>query len=224
MMFYLVFDFETTGFKSKLNENQPIPENFPTQFACQLVTPLGNVIESYDTLIKGAVQLSQWSTKNCPHISIERCNNDGITIKDLLSNILNIIGDYNCTLVAHNIEYDWDRVLVAQAFAAGIQNSDEFRQLCKYDRLCTMVHETNRFWSCNHNKWCGPSLAKLALKNNIFFDSTQAHDAMYDVNITRQCLVEIIKNQSRTYKDRTHALKKRVNEPLTFKDKCIRVI
>jgi len=187
-MFYLILDFETTGFSS-----DAIPQNYPVQFACQLVTPSGNIIEEYQTFIKGAIQLSEWSKKNCPHITIEKCNSEGITMEQLLSKLVNIVGDYNCTLVAHNIEYDWDKVMIPQIYKQNLHTSIEFTHLKKHDRLCTMLHDKNKYWNRNLNKWCGPKLENMANKYNIDFDTNQAHDAMYDVDITRQCLAKLLK-------------------------------
>lgn len=187
MNLFLVFDFETTGFNGSAD-----PVNYPTQFACKLTTPTGIVVEEFQTLVRGAKELSEWSKCHCPHVTVKRCEEEGIELHDLLKKIVNIIEECECTLVAHNMEYDWDKVLLPSVINQKLYGSDEFQKLRKYKRICTMLHEKNRYWHNKHKRWCGPSLQNLADKYNVEFDSNKAHDAMYDTDVTKMCLVKML--------------------------------
>ena len=186
--FYLIFDFETTGWNGGAD-----PINFPTEFACQLVTEKGTIVDQFQTLVKGAGALSEWSKNNCPHVTIDKCNNKGIEIDELLKKILEVIGGLECVLVAHNLEYDWDKVLTQIVIRKGLHASQEYQQLKKYGQLCTMLSCPSAYYNKTRGKWCGPKLMNLADMYKIPYDVNMAHDAMYDVDVTRQCLVHILK-------------------------------
>tara|TARA_B100001113_G_C20910051_1_gene535267 strand:+ start:48 stop:623 length:576 start_codon:yes stop_codon:yes gene_type:complete len=191
MQFYLVFDFETTGLEN--SSAQPI--NFPVQFACQLTTAGGVVVDQFDTLIKGAINLSDWTQQNCPHLTLEKCNSEGIELVELLQKIISVIEDSDCILVAHNLQYDWDKVLCQSLKEKGLEENMNFKKLKSLKRMCTMVNDKHKYFNAKWNKWCGPKLMDLAYKLNVDFDSTKAHDAMYDVTVTRKCLCEILRSQ-----------------------------
>ncbi len=191
-MFYLVFDFETTGITGGS------PNNFPVQLACQLITETGTIIESFQTVIRGAKKLSDWTIKNCPHITIEKCMNEGIDIIEVLEKISTIIGDMECTLVAHNLEYDWDTVLLPIIKEHELENNKHFKKIAQLERKCTMLDDTHglKYFHPRFKKYCGPKLCALAKRYHIDFDEKKAHDAMYDVDITRKCLSCILKDST----------------------------
>ena len=197
MKFYLIFDFETTGWNDGAD-----PINFPTEFACQLVTEKGTIVDQFETLVKGAGALSEWSKNNCPHVTIDKCNTEGIEIDELLKKILEVIGGLECVLVAHNLEYDWDKVLTQIVILKGLHGSPEYQYLKKCERMCTMINCPSAYYNTNRGKWCGPSLANLADSYKIPFDNKKAHNAMYDVKVTRKCLVQILNDKSSTTRKR----------------------
>ena len=182
-MFYLVFDFETTGTRDGT------PHNYPTQFACELLNSKGKEIDKFDAFIKGATILSPWVLKNCPNITIEKCN-EGIDIHTLLQKMYQILHNNLpelslCTLVAHNMDFDW-AVLTAAVKLADLESTKEFQDLSSLPRLCTMKDRLRRY-----EKW--PKLKELAESFEIVFEDAIAHDAVYDAHICGQCLPHILR-------------------------------
>ena len=107
-MNYLVFDFETTGIgKDSANgygpyptASQPLPHaNYPVQLACELVNNQGSVLKSFQTLLTGAERLDPWVMANCPHLSINDCERDGVELSEAIQRMVDMIGDEPCTLV-----------------------------------------------------------------------------------------------------------------------------
>ena len=201
-MKYLVFDFETTGIgKDKKNKYHPyednlmpLPrENFPVQIAAWLIDSDGTILQKMNKIISGAIRFDPFVLENCPHLSIKDCERNG----ESFENILNAMSDMatDATLVAHNIQYDWDEVLLPTAKEIGCDCTEAFLKLKNCPRFCTCVNEKNKrnksaFFYRKLEKWIGPSLENLAKKYSIIYETDKAHDASYDVQITVQCLMK----------------------------------
>ena len=206
VMNYLVFDFETTGigkdsvngYKPYPTASQPLPHaNYPVQLACELVNNQGIVLGSFQTLITGAERLDPWVMLNCPHLSIKDCEREGVELSEAVQRMVDMIGDEPCTLVAHNIQYDWNEVLLTSAHNKGLDESEPFRKLASCPRFCTCVNEAHKkkrsaYYFAKIGKWIGPPLEKLANSYNVEYNPSDAHDAPYDVRVTRQCLAHML--------------------------------
>ena len=206
-MRYLVFDFETTGvgrdsknnYKPYPSSSEPLPcANYPVELACDLVDAEGVVHESFKTLIAGAERLDPWVEANCPHLSIKDCERDGMELSEVIKTLADMIGDDPCTLVAHNIQYDWNTVLLASARRQKLHTSEPFQKLNSCPRFCTCVNEAHiqngsSYYYAKIRKWIGPKLGDLASQYKVEYNTTDAHDAAYDVRVTRECLVHMIR-------------------------------
>ena len=202
---YLVFDFETTGvgkdsknnYKLYSHEARPLPrENFPVELAASLVVD-GAVTRTYHTLIQGASRLDPWVLENCPNLSVKDCERDGIPLLEAVRALADLAGpDHKeCTLVAHNIQYDWADVIVRTVNEVDANTDDAYRALSKCKRYCTCVNPTTKasgraYFYKKIGKWIGPKLKDLASSLNVEYDDNSAHDATYDVNVTVQCLLK----------------------------------
>tara|TARA_B100000945_G_scaffold117771_2_gene93622 strand:+ start:1117 stop:1746 length:630 start_codon:yes stop_codon:yes gene_type:complete len=202
-MNYLIFDFETVGidknnddgYKPYPIDEKPLPrENYPMEIGLCLIKEDGTIIKTDKIIIQGAERVSPWTEQNCHNISVQKCEREGIPFSETLKKMANMIGEISCTLVAHNIEYDWDKVLLYTAKEMNLTNSPAFIKLNNCDRYCTCINETNKknksaYFYNKLKKWMGPKLEKLCQRNNITYDAKSAHDSLYDVEITRQCFV-----------------------------------
>jgi DNA polymerase III epsilon subunit-like protein len=204
-MFYLVIDFETNGvgqdaqngYKPHPPERAPLPRpNYPVQLAAELLNPHGTVVRSAQMLVSGAQRLDPWVITHCPHIRLEDCNHGGVDFAHAVRVLADMAGDdcRPCTLVAHNIQYDWDEVLCVTAATCAIEETPEFRRLASLPRHCTCVNEENKraktsYYFQRIGRWIGPKLSALAHECGVAFDPARAHDAAYDVRVTSQCLV-----------------------------------
>lgn len=200
-MKYLVFDFETTGvgndaknqYKPYDRDLMPLPrENYPVELAAQLIDDGGRCLHKLHFLIKGARRLDPWVLQNCPHLSVARCDAEGIDFMEALRRMAAVI-DGECTLVAHNMQYDWFEVIVRTVHELNEETSPAYRKLERCQRYCTCVNPSTKgdrsaFFFKKIGKWIGPKLSSLAQKNGVAYDPAAAHDAAYDVEITVQCL------------------------------------
>lgn len=207
-MKYLVIDFETTGnginksnkYKPYSVDLLPLPRaNYPIQLAAALLNEIGQVVSKENIIIRGAKRLDPYVCKNCPHISVEICEKEGVAFVCVLERLANMMNSYQkdelTTIVAHNIKYDWNDVILETVAEENLQDSVFFRQLEKCTKFCTCVNPDtlangSAYYFKKIRKWIGPSLKNLAITNDIPYDEEKAHDAEYDVDLTVQCLLK----------------------------------
>ena len=201
-MRHLVFDFETTGLnKDSANRYIPYPtdkiplprENYPTELALAIINSDGNVERETTFLIRGAERMSPWVEEHCPHLSVAACERDGVDFMEALQTMADMVGSGACTLVAHNIQYDWDDVIVKTVRERGEVNHDAFQTLNRLPRWCTCINPITKgdrsayYWS-KIGKWIGPKLSDLCRTHSVEYNATEAHAALYDVRVTAKCL------------------------------------
>ena len=207
-MKYLVIDFETTGngidksnkYKPYKSDLMPLPRaNYPIQLAAALMNTSGKVVRRENLFISGAQRLDPYVCENCPHLSVEICEREGVAFVHVLERLANMMSSYRkrepTTIVAHNIKYDWDDVIVETVKEENLQDHPSFKQLEMCTKFCTCVNPDtlangSAYYFKRIRKWIGPSLKNLAITNDIPYDEEKAHDAEYDVDLTVQCLVK----------------------------------
>lgn len=205
-MKYLVFDFETTGLdKDADNKYRPYPtdlkplprEDYPVQLAAALLDDSGAVEKQMCVLLAGAERMSPWVQTNCPHLSVKDCERDGIDLAEALKQMADMASP-ECTLVAHNLSYDWDKVLVRTVRERHLEDHPAYLSLKDLPRWCTMVNPGTKkngsayFWK-KVGDWIGPRLQVLAQTYGVPYDPKTAHDAAYDVEVTAACLCHQMK-------------------------------
>tara|TARA_B110000008_G_C16963116_1_gene560959 strand:+ start:1173 stop:1805 length:633 start_codon:yes stop_codon:yes gene_type:complete len=205
-MRYLIFDIETNGIdKDKDNgyrpypdESKPLPrENYPVEIGMCLIENDGAIVDTLKIIIQGAERLCPWVEENCQNVSLKTCEREGITFGDALSKMADMIGDEPCTLVAHNIQYDWDDVIVVTAKELNLTENNSYLKLKKCPQYCTCINDHTKknrsaYYHKKLHKWIGPNLSNLAKKYDVKYDTCAAHDALYDVEITRECFVKSV--------------------------------
>lgn len=210
-MQYLILDFETVGInKDETNgyapyadDTAPLPrENFPTDVSACLVDATGTTVISRQMIvIRGARRLSPWVQQHCSNVSLKKCDREGVDFSEVIQRLADMVGETPCTLVAHNVQYDWDDVLHFTAKERNLTETVAYVKLKSCPRLCTCVNEVTKrervaFYSKKLQKWIGPSLKKLAASYDIPYDDAAAHDSAYDVEVTRKCLVHLLTKYS----------------------------
>lgn len=206
MVKYLVFDFETNGInKDAANGYKPYSEaemalpreNYPVELSYSVLDETGVVTESEESiLIRGATRFNPWVIKNCPHLDVDKCNAEGVEFSEALRRLA--LAAEGCTLVAHNIDYDWNDVIVATAD----KKNPDFLKLKSCTRFCTCINPTTKANKSSYffkkiGKWIGPSLEKLAAMYTVAYEPTLAHKASYDVAVVVECLREMNKPKKR---------------------------
>lgn len=208
MSFYLVIDFETSGvgtdskngYKPYPPSLMPLPRvDYPVQLAAELVDSNGNVVMAEQMLIRGVERLCPWVEENCCHLSVEDCDRDGVSFEHVIKVLADMVGNNQCTLVAHNIQYDWKDVMLRTARELHLDVTPNFRKLASLPQYCTCVNNTHKkeksaYYFKKIGKWIGPKLSALAEKYKVEYDEHSAHDAAYDVRVTSQCLACLLNN------------------------------
>ena len=181
---FVCLDFETTGFSVK---GAPPPEwplpfaNYPIQVSVDIVED-GEINHAYDTVIKGARQLSKWVCENVP-VTLQSLE-FGRTLPEVVRDIAGLLRDGD-TIVTHNTRFDLDTVLATASDRIGY-DSLELRRILTAPRFCTMTCAySKRVWGRS------PSMATLCAHFEV--TNGHAHDAMCDTAALAQCVAEALR-------------------------------
>jgi DNA polymerase III alpha subunit (gram-positive type) len=182
-MNYIVLDVETNG----IGTFRP-PRQCPIQVSFQHITADGRVLSSYSEFIKGVKKIT-WggSIGECPWTT-EFVNAKGVSIASCVKALKECINK-DSVIVGHNIEFDVGIIL----------NAFHSRTVAHTPIFCTMKSTTdlcsirNSGFSSKQGGYKWPKLIELATKLNINLDNSNFHDSAYDVEITKQCFLALIK-------------------------------
>lgn len=186
----LFFDTETTGKPKNYKLPMSVVENWPrvTQLAYQIANiETSQVHFDVQQIIKPdgwVVPKEQFFIDN--NMSTERCEAEGIPLKEVLSVFAKNIGDYEIDIiVAHNMNFDYN-VLGAEMIRYGVRSPRPLR------KICTMLASTNvcRIPGPYGNKW--PSLPEL-YRHLFACDFDGPHDASFDTTACRLSFFELVK-------------------------------
>lgn len=181
---FFIVDVETNG----IGTFRP-PTQRPIQISYQLINECGKLITSESKFIRGVKEIN-WPAnfKECPW-TVDEINSNGISVEELYSELNSLLTN-DITIVGHNIEFDIGAI-------CNLINDDDFtKKIKKMKKLCTMKLSTNfcKLMPYIHNNYKWPKLSELAVKLNITTHQDKFHDSKYDVEITKQCLLKLIKN------------------------------
>lgn len=195
---YLFFDVETTGTPKDYKASFKDVDNWPrvTQLAWQLYNSDGRLFKSFSSLIKPdgwniptVDELTANGSKNPNffvenNMSTERCENEGLPIKQVLEQFLNELDDCKY-LLAHNMNFDLP-VIASEMYRLG------FRAKNSPEKICTMQSTTDILQLPGPYGFKWPSLQEL---HQFLFkcDFEGAHDAYDDVTATAKCFFELTK-------------------------------
>lgn len=211
-MRYLVFDWETTGVGQDARNGRkpydaslmPLPRtNYPVEVSALLLEEDGTTeCGRFHALVRGAQRLDPWVREHCPHLDVKACDRDGVSFAEVLDGLAALVSESAATtLVAHNLRYDWDTVLVQTSRELNLYDAPSFRALRACPHLDTMVNPYTKrvpvrgkavyYWS-KIDAWIGPKLGDLCTHFGVDYDPSAAHDATYDTRVTAQCLAHLL--------------------------------
>ena len=175
----LIIDVETNG----IGTFRP-PTQTPIQISYQLINRHGELIEENSQFISGVEKINWPEEKigKCPW-SVEYINNKGIMIEEFVQQLKSCLNEHTI-IVGHNIEFDINII----ARHSGHQ------ELLKYPTLCTMKTTTNvcKLPPFRYRTYKFPKLCELAKKLGIEVNGDRFHDSVYDVEITKKCLLKLL--------------------------------
>jgi len=183
MVNYIILDIETNG----IGTFRP-PTQKPIQVSFQHIDGDGKILTDYSEFIQGAKNI-KWggSIGECPWTA-DFVNENGVPLQSCIISLEKCI-DKDTVIVGHNIDFD----------VGGLMNSFSNKTIDNAPRFCTMksttefckIKKTGYASKYGGYKW--PKLAELATVLDINIDSEKFHDSKYDVEITKQCFVELLK-------------------------------
>jgi len=170
---YLVFDLETNG----IGKFRP-PTQTVTQLAFIKFDKDGNNLDQFSSLVKGATEINN----SIPSVkfTLEEIDSKGIDLKTVLEKFLDAI-DHNTILYAHNADFDTS-IIKRDSLKYGLK-------LPANKIVCTMRSSTNFCKIKNDYGYKWPSLNELASILNVEHQEDSFHDALYDCNITKKCVL-----------------------------------
>lgn len=173
---FIVLDFETNGIGSMHPPKQTI-----TQFAWILFDEHGATLDYSNDIVTGATQIKKIYDNA---ISLDEINEKGIPLRCAFEKMCVHI-DKHTTLYAHNAYFDIGLiehaglVLPKVKIVCTMKNSIEFCKLPK-----------TGFVALRYPGYKYPKLSELASKLDLCIDETKLHDALYDCEITKMCVMK----------------------------------
>lgn len=186
---HLFFDTETSGKldfgKSYKFENQP--------WAVQIGLILSDEETIYSKmvfLIQSYGRAIQPQAYNVHKISAEMCDSNGISESTACFIFLEMLMNSDM-IVCHNVDFD-KNIIAHMLYNNGFAEEAEY--LSKFNSFCTMKNGTDITMIRSRQGYKWPTLSELY---NFLFSKelTGAHDALVDINATRECFYEMIKRR-----------------------------
>ena len=176
---YIVFDIETNGIGAFRPPTQTV-----TQLAFIKFDIDGNILQKYSSVVTGATEIND--KIESVKITLEDIKEKGIDIKIAIGEFLKSI-DKNTKLYAHNAEFDIS-IIKRECLKHNLK-------LPNNKIICTMKSSTKYCKIKNNYGYKWPSLNELATKLGIKTDETKFHDALYDCDITKNCVIRGIQEE-----------------------------
>lgn len=183
---YLFFDTETTGIPRDYQASCTDSENWPrlVQLGWILTDAQGCTLNEGNRIVRPEGFVIPTAASDVHGITTERALREG---RDLREVMLEFYQDlYRCThLVGHNIQFDL-KIMGAEYYRLGYDH----RCMIARPAICTM-QATIEF--CNIPGKYGPKWPRL---QELYFklfgrEFEDAHDAMADIQATRECFFEL---------------------------------
>ena len=180
MQSYIVFDLETNG----IGKFRP-PTQTITQIAFIKFNSNGQILDQYSTIVSGATDVN--SDIDEVKITLELIQNEGIDPALAYKRFLDAIDD-DMIIYAHNAEFDVN--LLKRALLGTDMGFPTNKVICTMREgtdLCK-IKKTGPSVRYGGYKW--PSLSELAMHFDVEKDDDNFHDALYDCQITKECILK----------------------------------
>lgn len=190
----LFFDTETSGFMSKKLSFNDSKQAWCVQIGAVLSTAT-EIIADLNVIIKANGRDMNYHAQKIHGITVEQADAEGIPEVDATAKFADLLMK-NPTIVCHNFDFDWPFVYqMMQRNLEGLSDEHRSRFYCEYDSFCTMKNPSVKAHVDARNVKGHKKAPKLIeLYQKLFNeDFANAHDAMADIQATRRCYYELIK-------------------------------
>lgn len=174
---FIVLDLETNGIGSMHPPRQTI-----TQFAWILFDENGTTLDYGNDVVSGATQVRKFYDNA---LGLDEINERGIPLQCAFDKMVIHI-DERTTLYAHNADFDIGLIKYAGLqlpdvkIVCTMKNSIEFCKMPKTGLAAFRYPGGYKY----------PRLSELASKLKLKLDESKLHDALYDCEITKMCVLE----------------------------------
>jgi len=172
---FLVLDMETNAIGSMIPPQQTI-----TQFGWILFDENGHTLQYANDVVLGATKINRVYENS---LTLEEINQKGIPLKQAFKKMSKNI-DSNTIIYAHNADFDIGLLKYANLplpnskIVCTMKSSIEFCKLPKTG------------YASRYPGYKFPKLSELAHKLNIKINSDNLHDALYDCEVTKACVLK----------------------------------
>jgi len=175
MAMNLVLDMETNGIGSMRPPQQTI-----TQIGWILFDDQGNTKGSGNDIVMGATEVNRIYDNS---LTLDEIIEFGIPLGEAFEKMSKVI-DSDTTIYAHNADFDLGLLKYAKLslptskIICTMKNGVDFCKLPKTG------------FASRHKGYKWPKLSELANKLNIILENGKLHDALYDCEITKECVLK----------------------------------
>jgi tetratricopeptide (TPR) repeat protein len=184
MLYFLIFDVETTGLPTGKSTKDYSNVRI-VQIAWQLYNYRRELINEKSFVIKPDGFVIPWEATQIHGISQHYAQSIGIPLLGVLNEFMDTVRNYRPIIIAHNIEFDVS--VINNEFRIWKVDNSSF---IFSEKICTMASTTSycQIKSAWGYKW--PKLEEL-YKKLFSLPLNNAHHALFDVQATSQCLFKL---------------------------------
>ena len=172
---FLVIDMETNAIGSMRPPQQTI-----TQFGWILFDEYGNTIKEANDIVLGATKINRVYNNS---LTLEEIKQKGVPLQDAFNNMCQYI-DSETIIYAHNADFDIGLLKYAGLILPTVKI------------VCTMKNSINfcrlpkTGYAAKYPGFKFPKLSELANKLDIQVNNNCLHDALYDCQVTKSCVIK----------------------------------
>lgn len=171
----LVIDMETNAIGSMRPPQQTI-----TQFGWILFDEKGNTLQQANNIVLGAKQINRVYANS---LTLDEIKQKGIPLQNAFDNMCQYI-DSETIIYAHNADFD-----IGLLKYAGL-NLPEVKIVCTMKNSINFCRLPKTGHAAKYPGFKFPKLSELANKLDIEVNTNNLHDALYDCQVTKSCVIK----------------------------------
>ena len=191
---YLFFDTETSGLPNFKASNSDPSQPWVVQLAAVLTNELNHPLQTMSLMIRSEGLPMSPEAEATHGISVSTADTYGIMPAEALGMFINL-AKKSTRIIAHNISFDMRLLKIMATRICSEAKDDIYYMDENIPKVCTMMSTTKL---CNLPYPSGKAGCKWPKLEELYYFLFQrqlqgAHDALVDVNATRECYFELVR-------------------------------